>query len=158
MSQAVVERLFPKLDDLIELHMNFLRNLQDLQKRNPDRSVEKIGDTLVNQVKGDLSRITLPTCIWCSYGQVSYTVSFHIIKISSFKIFMIEIYQGIGFIVISWFVSKTIIWFICYCSFLENQQREWNVRTEHSAADTRSPCLITRTYWSKTGNSTTLSR
>lgn len=51
MPQGVVERLFPKLDDLIEVHMNFLRNLQELQNRHSDRSVEKIGDTLVNQVK-----------------------------------------------------------------------------------------------------------
>lgn len=51
MSQGVVERLFPKLDDLIEVHMKFLRNLQELQNRHSDRSVEKIGDTLVNQVK-----------------------------------------------------------------------------------------------------------
>lgn len=63
MSQAVVERLFPKLDDLIELHMNFLRNLQDLQKRNPDRSVEKIGDTLVNQFSGESAER-----MKCAYG------------------------------------------------------------------------------------------
>lgn len=63
MSPAIVERLFPKLDELIELHMNFLRNLQDLQKRHPDRSVEKIGDTLVNQFSGESAEK-----MKCAYG------------------------------------------------------------------------------------------
>jgi len=50
MSPEIIERLFPKLDDLIDIHMTFLHNLQDLQSRRPDHSIEMIGETLVTQV------------------------------------------------------------------------------------------------------------
>ncbi|XP_078313770.1 rho guanine nucleotide exchange factor 28-like isoform X2 [Crassostrea virginica] len=63
MSQAIVDRLFPKLDDLIEVHMNFLRNLQELQSHHPDRSVDKIGDTLVTQFSGESAEK-----MKCAYG------------------------------------------------------------------------------------------
>ena len=45
------EKLFPRLDDLIDIHMTFLRNLQDLQNQKVGDSVEEIGPTLVDQVK-----------------------------------------------------------------------------------------------------------
>ena len=51
MPDHAINRLFPKLDDLIDIHMTFLRNLQDLQNRRPDHIVEHIGETLVSQVK-----------------------------------------------------------------------------------------------------------
>lgn len=50
MPPETVEKLFPQLDELIEIHMTFLNNLQELQSRRPDHSVEFIGDTLVHQV------------------------------------------------------------------------------------------------------------
>ena len=50
MPPETVDKLFPKLDELIDIHMTFLQNLQDLQNKRPDHSVEFIGDTLVKQV------------------------------------------------------------------------------------------------------------
>ncbi|XP_061172276.1 A-kinase anchor protein 13-like isoform X3 [Saccostrea echinata] len=63
MPKAVVDRLFPKLDELIEVHMGFLRNLQELQRRHHDRSVEKIGDTLLNHFSGESAEK-----MKCAYG------------------------------------------------------------------------------------------
>jgi A-kinase anchor protein 13 len=51
MPPETVDKLFPKLDELIDIHMTFLQNLQDLQKKQPDHSVEFIGDTLLKQVR-----------------------------------------------------------------------------------------------------------
>jgi hypothetical protein len=45
-----VNRLFPHLDDLTHVHMNFLRELQDLQNKRPDKFIEDIGHTLKEQV------------------------------------------------------------------------------------------------------------
>ena len=45
-----VNRLFPELDDLINIHMAFLYQLQDLQKKREDKFVEEIGPALVAQV------------------------------------------------------------------------------------------------------------
>ncbi|XP_060070706.1 A-kinase anchor protein 13-like [Ylistrum balloti] len=53
MPQEVVDRLFPNLDDLIEIHMTFLHSLQDLQNLRPDHSVDQIGETIVNQFDGE---------------------------------------------------------------------------------------------------------
>ncbi|CAG5134043.1 unnamed protein product, partial [Candidula unifasciata] len=44
-----VDRLFPRLDELVELHANFLRQLLTRQARNEDRSVDEVGDVLVDQ-------------------------------------------------------------------------------------------------------------
>ncbi|BFY97141.1 hypothetical protein BsWGS_00188 [Bradybaena similaris] len=44
-----VDRLFPRLDELVELHANFLRQLLTRQARNEDRSVDDVGDVLVDQ-------------------------------------------------------------------------------------------------------------
>ncbi|XP_070209458.1 rho guanine nucleotide exchange factor 18-like isoform X2 [Littorina saxatilis] len=43
------ERLFPRLDELFELHAAFLRSLLALQTINEDRSVDEIGLTLLKQ-------------------------------------------------------------------------------------------------------------
>lgn len=51
MPPETVDKLFPKLDELIDIHMTFLQNLQDLQSKRPDHSVEFIGDTLFKQVR-----------------------------------------------------------------------------------------------------------
>ncbi|XP_021348767.1 A-kinase anchor protein 13-like isoform X3 [Mizuhopecten yessoensis] len=53
MPQEVVDRLFPNLDDLIEIHLTFLHSLQDLQNLRPDHSVDQIGETIVNQFDGE---------------------------------------------------------------------------------------------------------
>ena len=45
-----IERLFPRLDELYELHSGFLRSLLALQRVNADRSVDEIGPTLLKQV------------------------------------------------------------------------------------------------------------
>ena len=50
MNPLWVERLFPELDDLINLHMAFLHQLKDLQKKRENQYVEEIGPTLVSQV------------------------------------------------------------------------------------------------------------
>ncbi|XP_055877547.1 A-kinase anchor protein 13-like isoform X5 [Biomphalaria glabrata] len=44
-----VDRLFPKLDELVELHSNFLKELLLRQTKNEDRSIDDIGDLLINQ-------------------------------------------------------------------------------------------------------------
>ena len=50
MGKRWVDKLFPQLDDLIIVHMNFYRQLQDLQNRRTDRLVEELGPTLKEQV------------------------------------------------------------------------------------------------------------
>ena len=45
-----IERLFPRLDELYELHSGFLRSLLALQRVSADRSVDEIGPTLLKQV------------------------------------------------------------------------------------------------------------
>ncbi|KAL4227936.1 Rho guanine nucleotide exchange factor 28 [Mactra antiquata] len=55
LSVEYVDRMFPQLDDLITIHMSFLRQLQDLQNRRQDRLVEEIGPTLKQQFSGDSS-------------------------------------------------------------------------------------------------------
>jgi hypothetical protein len=49
-TRRLVDNLFPQLDDLIFVHMNFYHQLQDLQNRRPDRLVEEIGPALKEQV------------------------------------------------------------------------------------------------------------
>lgn len=50
MSQETVDKLFPNLDDLIDMHMTFLRSLRQLQSHHADKSIDEIGPTLVKQV------------------------------------------------------------------------------------------------------------
>lgn len=42
--ETAVSRIFPKLDELIELHQAFLSSLQDKQDRKADKSVDQIGE------------------------------------------------------------------------------------------------------------------
>ena len=67
MPPETVDKLFPKLDELIDIHMTFLQNLQDLQKKQPDHSVEFIGDTLLKQFS-DESAENMKKCygIFCA--------------------------------------------------------------------------------------------
>lgn len=41
---TVVNRIFPELDELIDLHQAFLSSLQDRQDKKPDKSVDQIGE------------------------------------------------------------------------------------------------------------------
>lgn len=50
MSRLWVDKIFPQLDELIHIHMNFYRQLQELQNKRQDRLVEEIGWTLKEQV------------------------------------------------------------------------------------------------------------
>ncbi|ESP00497.1 hypothetical protein LOTGIDRAFT_112428, partial [Lottia gigantea] len=47
-----VERLFPKLDDLIEIHTTFLRQLLQLQKKRTDKFIEEVGPVLLEMFNG----------------------------------------------------------------------------------------------------------
>ncbi len=53
MPAEVVERLFPQMDELIDIHTEFLRQLLRLQQQKQDRNVEEVGRTLLNQVRKD---------------------------------------------------------------------------------------------------------
>ncbi|RUS91763.1 hypothetical protein EGW08_000471 [Elysia chlorotica] len=48
-TQDQVDRLFPRLDELVALHADFLRQLLARQAKNEDRFVEDIGDLLLDQ-------------------------------------------------------------------------------------------------------------
>jgi len=50
MSREMVDRVFPKLDDLIDIHLTFLRSLVHAQKHSMDKSIEEIGHILLEQV------------------------------------------------------------------------------------------------------------
>ncbi|XP_041371070.1 A-kinase anchor protein 13-like isoform X2 [Gigantopelta aegis] len=52
-TEEQVDRLFPRLDDLIEIHTSFLRQLLQLQQHNAERSIEEIGKHLFNQFSGE---------------------------------------------------------------------------------------------------------
>lgn len=45
-----VERLFPQMDELIEIHTTFLAQLLRLQQVKHDRSIDDVGRTLLDQV------------------------------------------------------------------------------------------------------------
>ncbi|KAK3599339.1 hypothetical protein CHS0354_009832 [Potamilus streckersoni] len=47
-----VDRIFPRLDDLMEIHKKFLSQLRELQGLKPDRSIDEIGLTLISQFSG----------------------------------------------------------------------------------------------------------
>ncbi|XP_064607834.1 A-kinase anchor protein 13-like isoform X2 [Liolophura sinensis] len=54
MSQETVDKLFPNLDDLIDMHMTFLRSLRQLQSHHADKSIDEIGPTLVKQFSDEM--------------------------------------------------------------------------------------------------------
>lgn len=49
-SQEMVDRIFPRLDDLLEIHVTFLLSLIGAQKLSADKSIEEIGEILLLQV------------------------------------------------------------------------------------------------------------
>ena len=54
-TEEQVDRLFPRLDDLIDIHTSFLRQLLQLQQHNAERSIEEIGKHLFNQVNNNIN-------------------------------------------------------------------------------------------------------
>ncbi len=50
MSREMIERVFPRLAALTDLHQTFLRSLVGAQKCSVDRSIEELGPTLILQV------------------------------------------------------------------------------------------------------------
>lgn len=48
-SKDMVERIFPCLNDLLNMHLNFFRKLKDRQLE--DSLIENIGDIVLEQVK-----------------------------------------------------------------------------------------------------------
>ncbi|XP_067666845.1 rho guanine nucleotide exchange factor 28-like isoform X5 [Haliotis asinina] len=48
-----VERLFPQMDELIEIHTTFLAQLLKLQQVKHDRSIDEVGRTLLDQFDGE---------------------------------------------------------------------------------------------------------
>ena len=50
MSQQTVDGLFPRLDDLLDIHYTFLDRLTCAQHLTVDKSVDNIGALLVDQV------------------------------------------------------------------------------------------------------------
>ena len=51
MSQEMIDRIFPRLEELIDIHVTFLHSLTDRQRCRADRSIEDIGDLLIQQVR-----------------------------------------------------------------------------------------------------------
>ena len=50
MSQDLIDRIFPELDELIDIHMGFIQQLLERQGIRADRSFDFLGDLLLNQV------------------------------------------------------------------------------------------------------------
>lgn len=50
LTQEMVDRIFPRLDDLLDMHQGFLHSLYERQRLRGDRSIEDVGDILLNQV------------------------------------------------------------------------------------------------------------
>jgi len=50
-SQDLVERLFARLDDLIDIHLTFLQSLVRAQQCSTDKSIEAFGPLLLQQVR-----------------------------------------------------------------------------------------------------------
>ena len=50
-TKDMIDRIFPKLDDLLDIHLTFLRHLMERQRIRLDRSIDHIADILVQQVR-----------------------------------------------------------------------------------------------------------
>ena len=50
-SQDLVERLFARLDDLVDIHLTFLQSLVRAQQCSADKSIEAFGPLLLQQVR-----------------------------------------------------------------------------------------------------------
>ncbi|KAK2188372.1 hypothetical protein NP493_134g03014 [Ridgeia piscesae] len=54
LTKDMVDRIFPKLDTLLDIHLTFLRRLTERQRLHSDKSIDEIGDVFVQQFKGDM--------------------------------------------------------------------------------------------------------
>ena len=54
----MVDRIFPRLHDLLDIHLTFLQRLLDKQKLHPDRSIINVADLFRDQVRDDVD--------WCA--------------------------------------------------------------------------------------------
>lgn len=50
LTSELVSRLFPRLHDLVDLHMAFLTKIVERQSQRDDRFIDDFGDLLVHQV------------------------------------------------------------------------------------------------------------
>jgi len=62
MSQETIDGLFPRLDDLLDIHMTFLDRLTCAQNLTTDKYVDNIGALLVQQVNMTQHITTLASC------------------------------------------------------------------------------------------------
>lgn len=53
MTAEMVDKIFPKLEDIIEVHVTFLKRLQERQKKEP--IIESISDILLQQFQGEMA-------------------------------------------------------------------------------------------------------
>ena len=51
LSQEMVDRIFPRLFDLLHIHLTFLNRLLEKQRQNADKSIPAIGDLFKEQVR-----------------------------------------------------------------------------------------------------------
>jgi len=51
MTQQTIDALFPRLDDLVDIHTTFLERLMTAQNLTADRRIESIGALLQQQVR-----------------------------------------------------------------------------------------------------------
>jgi len=58
-SHDLVERLFARLDDLIDIHLTFLQSLIRAQQCSTDKSIEAFGPLLLQQVRPFSSSVVL---------------------------------------------------------------------------------------------------
>ena len=58
-SHDLVERLFARLDDLIDIHLTFLQSLIRAQQCSTDKSIEAFGPLLLQQVRPCSSSVVL---------------------------------------------------------------------------------------------------
>ncbi len=71
MSQEMIDRIFPKLNDLLDIHLTFLHSLLDRQRMRPDRSIENIGDVIVQQVCASAINIYFVRTYCFAYGNMA---------------------------------------------------------------------------------------
>ena len=62
-SRDLVERLFSRLDDLVDLHLTFLHSLVGAQQRSVDNSIEEFGPLLLKQVRNIFKSSVLCSCV-----------------------------------------------------------------------------------------------
>ena len=59
LSQEMVDRIFPRLFELLDIHLLFLNKLLKRQAQTQDRSLEVIGDLLYEQVSNNTKHVSV---------------------------------------------------------------------------------------------------